>query len=183
MTVPHARPGCQCEHDEQQACRAILRRLEQSYEGRPTELIPMMQEAQKELGYLPEVALLEIARLTGLPAASVFGVATFYTQFRLQPVGRHIIKICTGTACHVRGSHRILKDTGERFDVEPGQTTADRLFTLETVACFGACALAPVVVMGEAVSGRMNASRARQMLEDLRCRATDPGITPPPDRS
>ena len=106
-------------------------------EGRPEDLIPVLQRVQAALGYLPEKALLEIAYKMALPSAKVFGVATFYTQFRLQPVGKHIIRVCRGTACHVRGSGRILKGIQAQLKVAPGETTKDRLFTLETVACFG----------------------------------------------
>jgi NADH:ubiquinone oxidoreductase subunit E len=87
-----------------------------------------------------------VIRLTGLPAAKVYGTATFYAQFRLQPVGKHIIRVCRGTACHVRGSDRILENLQEHLQVAPGQTTREGLFTLETVACFGSCALAPIMV-------------------------------------
>lgn len=135
------------------------------YEGRPEDLIPMLQECQQVLGYLPEWTLLEISHLTGLGSAKVFGVATFYAQFRLYPVGEHIIRVCRGTACHVRGSNRILKEIQSRLQVAPGETTKDRLFTLETVACFGSCALAPVMVVDDTVYGRMNPSKAMAILD------------------
>jgi NADH-quinone oxidoreductase subunit E len=138
------------------------------YEGRPDDLIPMLQENQKVLGYLPEWALLEISRLTGLRPAKVFGVATFYAQFRLHPIGKHIIRVCRGTACHVRGSNRMLKEIQSRLQIAPGETTKDRLFTLETVACFGSCALAPVLVVDDTVYGRMNPSKAMAVLDQYR---------------
>ncbi|MFC1482523.1 NADH-quinone oxidoreductase subunit NuoE [Myxococcota bacterium] len=144
-----------------------LSEIRKTFIGRPEELIPMLQVVQRALGYLPDRALEEIARLTGLPAASVFGVATFYSQFRLQPVGKHVIKVCRGTACHVRGSGRIQRDVEAQLEVAPGQTTSDRLFTLETVACFGSCALAPVVVVDDSVHGRMDSSTCTSMLADL----------------
>lgn len=158
---------CRCEEEEQEDLKAVLDEIRKSFIGQTGDLIPMLQAVQSRMGYLPEEALTEIARITGIPAASVFGVATFYAQFRLRPVGRHIIKICTGTACHVRGSHRILNDLENRLHVEPDQTTDDRLFTLETVACFGACALAPVVVVDESVNGRMNPKKTLGMVQDL----------------
>ncbi len=138
------------------------------FQGRPDDLIPILQRVQAAMGYLPEEALLEVAYLTGLPPARVFGVATFYSQFRLQPIGKHIIRVCRGTACHVRGSGRILKDITARLQVAPGETTEDRLFTLETVACFGSCALAPVVVIDDMVYGRMNSSKVRKILDEIR---------------
>lgn len=142
-------------------------RTRDRFERRPEDLIAMLLTIQRGLGYLPESVLLEVARLTKLPAATVYGVATFYEQFRLHPCGRHMVKVCRGTACHVRGGDRILNDVRATFHVEPGQTTDDGVFTLETVACFGSCALAPVVVVDETVRGRMTAPRARAALERL----------------
>lgn len=144
-----------------------LAEIREKFEGRRDELIPMLQTVQRALGYLPEQALLEIARFTGVTSASVYGVATFYSQFRLQPVGKHIIKVCRGTACHVRGSGRILKDIQKRLKVEPGETTPDQQFTLETVACFGSCALAPVMVVNDSVHGRMDSATSTGMLDEL----------------
>ena len=157
-----------CQSSEEMAdIKKLSERMRENFEGKPEELIPMLQMIQKSLGYLPEPALLEVAKQTGMPKATVFSVATFYAQFRLQPVGRHTIKICTGTACHVRGAGRIKKEVQGQLDVEPGQTTEDRLFTLETVACFGSCALAPVVVADESVYGRMNSKKAKNILDKL----------------
>ena len=120
------------------------------------------------LGYLPGWALLQVSGHVRVPSAKVFGVATFYSQFRLQPIGKHIIRVCRGTACHVRGSNRMLKEIQSRLGVSPGETTKDRIFTLETVACFGSCALAPVIVVDETVHGRMNPSKALAILDALR---------------
>jgi NADH-quinone oxidoreductase subunit E len=98
----------------------------------------------------------------------VYGTVTFYAQFKLQPVGKYIVKVCRGTACHVRGSDRILEDIQMHLAVTPGQTTADRLFTLETVACFGSCALAPIVVVNDTVYGNTDRTRAMRLLDDIR---------------
>lgn len=144
-----------------------LPRIRDRFERRPDDLIAMLLTIQRGLGYLPEKALIEVARLTRLPVATVFGVATFYEQLRLDPCGRHIVKVCRGTACHVRGADRILTDLQAAYDVEPGGTTENGLFTLETVACFGSCALAPVVVVDESVQGRMTPSKARAALRRL----------------
>lgn len=144
-----------------------LHKIFKDFKGRPEDLIPMLQMVQGSLGYLPEKALLEIAYITGLPSSKVFGVATFYAQFRLQPAGRHIIRVCRGTACHVRGSGRILKHLQARLRVLPGGTTADRLFTLDTVACFGSCALAPVVVIDDRVYGRMNPLKVQDIIDEI----------------
>lgn len=142
-----------------------LQEILRGYKGRPEDLIPMLQESQRVLGYLPEWALLEISHRTGLRSAKVYGVATFYAQFRLYPIGEHIVRVCRGTACHVRGSNRILREVQSRLQVAPGETTKDRLFTLETVACFGSCALAPVMVVDDTVYGRMNPSKATLILD------------------
>ena len=158
-----------------------LSEIQTEFEGRSDELIPMLQRVQRTLGYLPERALVEIAHLTRLPTATVFGVATFYEQFRFHPAGKHIIRVCRGTACHVKGSDRILEDIEIRFQLAPGETTEDRLFTLETVACFGSCALAPVVLVDDSVKGRMNPAKTREVLEDIQEKAngaeTDKPIT------
>ena len=135
------------------AIEGLFVEIQKRFKGREDELIPMLQSVQRTLGYLPEQALLEIARLTRVPAARVYGTATFYAQFKLQPVGKYIVKVCRGTACHVKGSDRILEDIENHLDVAPGETTMDRLFTLETVACFGSCALAPIVVVNGTVYG------------------------------
>ena len=158
-----------------------LSEIKTECEGRSDELIPMLQRVQRTLGYLPERALVEIAHLTRLPTATVFGVATFYEQFRFHPAGKHIIRVCRGTACHVRGSDRILEDIETRFQLAPGGTSDDRLFTLETVACFGSCALAPVVLVDDSVKGRMNPAKTREALEGIQEKAngaeTDKPIT------
>jgi NADH-quinone oxidoreductase subunit E len=146
---------------------ALVAHTRDRFERRPEDLIAMLLTIQRGLGYLPEEALDDVARLTKLPPATVFGVATFYEQFRLTPGGRHSVKMCRGTACHVRGAARILNDVRVAFNVEPGETTEDGSFTLETVACFGSCALAPVVVLDGAVKGRMTSARTRVALERL----------------
>jgi len=142
-------------------------RIRDRFERRPEDLIAMLLTIQRGLGYLPENALLEVARLTHLPTAAVYGVATFYEQFRLNPCGRHVVRVCRGTACHVRGGDRILRDVQAAYHVKPGETTDDGLFTLETVACCGSCALAPVVVVDGVVMGRMTMARTRAALERL----------------
>ncbi len=157
------------EHTPEETTRieTTLSEIQREFKGTPDELIAILQRAQSTLGYLPEDVMMEIARVTRLPPASVYGVASFYEQFRLFPVGKHIIRVCRGTACHVRGADRILNDMESRFQLSPGKTSKDRLFTLETVACFGACAIAPVVVINDSVKGRMNPSKTRETLIDI----------------
>jgi NADH-quinone oxidoreductase subunit E len=147
--------------------------IRKEFKGRADELIPMLQRVQRTLGFLPEQALLEIGRLTRLSAARVYGTATFYAQFRFQPVGKHIIRVCRGTACHVKGSDRLLETIVDYLRVTPGKITEDGLFTIETVACFGSCALAPVMVINDSVYGSLNRSKAMKLLDEVRIREKD----------
>jgi NADH:ubiquinone oxidoreductase subunit E len=116
---------------------------------RETALIPVLQEVQRAYRYLPCDGLVQVAQALDVPLAKVFSVATFYRAFALDPQGRTVIKVCTGTACHIRGAGRLLETVERRLAIGPGQTTADLGFTLKTVNCVGACALAPVVIVGE----------------------------------
>lgn len=149
---------------------SLCTELRKRFKGRADELIPMLQVVQRALGFIPSEALLEIARLTGLSAAKVYGTVTFYTQFRLQPVGKYRVRVCRGTACHVKGSDRILENLQDHLRVLSGQTTPDGVFTIETVACFGSCALAPILVVNDSVYGAMNRSKALKLLDDLRAK-------------
>jgi len=146
----------------------LFSEIQKEFRGRADELIPLLQRVQRSLGFLPEQALIEIARFTGLSAAGVFGTATFYTQFRFQPVGKYIIRVCRGTACHVKGSNRLLETIEEHLQVAPGAMTPDGLFTIETVACFGSCALAPIMVVNDSVYGNVTRSGALKLLDGIR---------------
>ncbi len=135
------------------------------YEGRKDALIPMLQKVQEELGYLPEEAMMAIAKFTGTPESHVYGVATFYAQFYFSRRGRNQTKICTGTACHVKGAARV-KDAFEReLGLACGMTSEDYEHSLETVACVGSCALAPVVVVNEDVHGQVETGKIDKILE------------------
>ncbi len=151
----------------------LFNEIQREFKGRADELIPLLQRVQRELGFLPEQALIEIARFTGLSAAGVFGTATFYTQFRFQPVGKYIIRVCRGTACHVKGSNRLLETIEEHLRVTPGAMTPDGLFTIETVACFGSCALAPIMVVNDSVYGSVTRSGALKLLDGIRMREAE----------
>lgn len=141
-----------------------LNKILSSYQGREAELIPILQKVQQEFGYLPEVAIKQIARFLHLPEITIFGVATFYAQFKLVPTGRNIVKVCRGTACHVRGGARILKEVQKQLGIKPGESTPDLEYSLETVACFGSCALSPVMVVNNKVRGKMTAQKVRGIL-------------------
>lgn len=136
-----------------------------SYEGKQEELIPILQQVQQAFGYLPEPIIKKIAKFLQLPESTVFGVGTFYAQFKLVPSGRNIIRVCRGTACHVRGSAQILGEVEKQLGIKAGETTPDLEYSLETIACFGSCALAPVLVNNCKVHGRMTAPKAREMLK------------------
>jgi NADH-quinone oxidoreductase subunit E len=122
-------------------------------------LIPILQMVQKQFSYLPEAAMHIVARHLNITAADVFGVATFYNQFRFNPPGKHPIKVCLGTACHVKGGDIILENFERKLGIKEGETTEDREFSIERVACVGCCALAPVALVGEAVHGAMAPSK------------------------
>lgn len=125
------------------------------YKGKHDALIPILQKVQDELGYLPDEAMLEIAKTTGLPESRVYAVASFYAQFRFTPRGKHTIMVCRGTACHVKGAERILEETERTLGIFEGETTEDLEYTLETVACIGCCALAPCVMIDEDVEAKL----------------------------
>jgi len=135
------------------------------YGGGREWLIMVLQDAQKEFNWLPEPVLHRIATRLGVPWAEVYGAASFYKAFSLEPRGRHIVQVCVGTACHVRGAQRILDELERRLDVPAGSTTKDGLFTIETVNCLGACALGPIVAVDGEIHGSMTASRVPRLLE------------------
>ena len=136
------------------------------YKGQRGATIPVLQKAQEEIGYLTEDAISEIAIFLGLTKNEVYGVASFYAQFRFERQGEHIVKVCQGTACHVRGGKRILDTVMQELGIEPGKTTEDYKFSLERVACFGACALAPVMVIDNTVHSKMTTTDARKLLAE-----------------
>jgi NADH-quinone oxidoreductase subunit E len=138
--------------------------LEKYRKGDRGFLIPILQEVQESHGYVSPDAVDEIGAFTGVSPGEIFGVASFYAHFRFTKPGKHTIKVCRGTACHVRGSGRILEMVQRELKVKAGQTTADELFSLERIACFGCCALAPVVVVDRDVHGRMSSTKARRLL-------------------
>lgn len=142
-----------------------LDRILSGCEGREDELIPVLQQVQQALGYLPEQTMKRIAGFFTLPESTVFAVATFYAQFKLVPSGRNIIRVCRGTACHVRGGPRILREVEKHLGIKPGESTSDLEYSLETVACIGACALAPTMVVNNETHGEMNPRKATDLLQ------------------
>ena len=127
-------------------------------------VIPLLQAIQDEYGYLPEEVLVEVSEQTRIPASHLYGVATFYAQFHLEEHGRHTVRVCKGTACHVRGRQVIQEAVDEHLRIGPGETTEDRRFTLEAVACLGTCFLAPVVMVGHDYYGTVNPDKIGEIL-------------------
>jgi len=135
-----------------------------SHAGNKAELVPILQHVQQVLGYLPREAMSRIARFVRVPEATVFGVATFYAQFKFVPTGRNIIKVCRGTGCYVRGAPRLLDEIEKLLGIKDGETTLDMEYTLETVACFGSCALAPVMVVNGKVFGSVTPEKVKAIV-------------------
>ena len=146
----------------------------EEYRGRRDLLVAALQEIQALYGYLPKRAVLYAARELGAPLSRLYGVATFYNQFRLTPTGRHIIQVCRGTACHVAGSAGLLAAVSETLGVAEDETTSDGMFSLATVACLGCCSLAPAVMVNREVHGNLAVDRAGDLL-DRYARSLDPG--------
>lgn len=135
------------------------------YQDQKWPLIPLLQEVQDELGYIPPEAIVPIARGTSLFPAQVQGVITFYEQFHTTPRGKNIVRVCRGTACHVRGGRTILKIVKQNLDVEEGETTPDMNFTLETVPCLGTCFLAPAMMVNKNYYGKLAPPKVRNILQ------------------
>jgi NADH-quinone oxidoreductase subunit E len=131
-------------------------------------LIPLLQEVQVEMGYVPKEAITEISKELRVSTSEIFGVLTFYAQFRLNPVGEHLVKICSGTACHVRGAPLIIDAVEDELGLVDGEeTTEDGEFTVEKVACFGACSLAPVMIIEDETKGNISPDQARRMIRKI----------------
>lgn len=144
----------------------------EKYAGVPGCLITILQQAQEIYGYLSQEAILYISERTGILPAKIYGVATFYAQFRLQPVGKYLIMMCKGTACHVNGADRVEEAVVEHLGIQDGETTEDGIFTLNNVACLGCCSLAPVMMIksaeGEETYGNLTKDSVVRILDEIR---------------
>jgi NADH-quinone oxidoreductase subunit E len=136
------------------------------YKGTKDELIPVMEAAQEEFGYLSREIMLEISKFLRVSESTVYGVATFYALFRIKQSGKNIIRVCRGTACHVKGGTHILQEVEKKLGINAGETTKDGEYSLETISCFGSCALSPVVVVNKTVYGRMTPSKIDSILNN-----------------
>ncbi|MGB9812063.1 MAG: NADH-quinone oxidoreductase subunit NuoE [Thermovenabulum sp.] len=166
-----------CNHCEEQGLEknfkdtdidlTVLQEALKDYKESKNNLITALQIAQEIYGYLPRKALYYIAEEMKVKPAKVFGVATFYTQFRLKPIGKHLIMLCQGTACHVNGSELIKNAICDELKIEEGETTEDGLFTLQNVACLGCCSLAPVMMIDGEAYGKLTPDRAREIIREI----------------
>ena len=145
---------------------APVRKILDRYEKKERYLIPVLQEAQEEYGYLPEEVLKEAASGLNLSLSQVYGVVTFYSQFHQEPRGKNIVRVCIGTACHVRGGDKVLEALKDELGVDSGETTEDLKFTLESVACIGACGLAPVIMVNDDTHGRLTPEKIPEILAE-----------------
>lgn len=160
---------CKCAKSDLTLLESVL----QHYQNVQGSLITILQKAQEIYGYLPVDVIYHVAERTGLTPAKVMGVATFYTQFRLKPVGKHLIMLCQGTACHVNGSERIESALCEELKISDGETTDDGLFTLTNVACLGCCSLSPVMMISGETFGSLTPEKAVKIIKDLRLKAKE----------
>lgn len=142
---------------------AVVNILKGYAEAKREHLIPILQEIQEKDGYLSELAITEVGKSLKMPASKIFGVATFYNQFRFEPLGKYHIQVCRGTACHVLGSATVLEELEKQLKIKSGQTTRDKLFSIEVVACIGACGLAPVI----SINGEFHAKVTADSISDI----------------
>ena len=159
---------CCLEVNENDPRLSKIQEIAQSHKETKGALIPVLHEIQKLFGYLPEKALKIASVELSLPMTEIYGVATFYSQFSLEPKGEHIIKVCLGTACYVKGAQDILERLSNVLDVEVGKTTKDGKFTLEAARCLGACGLAPVILVDEKVYGRLIPDDVMRIVEEYK---------------
>jgi len=153
-----------CSNAVLEEARQIVRQVG----SEPEKVIPLLQEIQKRHSYLPDDLVEAVAEVMEVPAADIYGVATFYSQFRFTPMGKHLIRVCKGTACHVSGADLLTASISDELGVEEGGTTEDMLFSLETVACLGCCSLAPVVMIDDKVYGKLTSSKIRKIVKEYK---------------
>jgi len=146
--------------------KAKVKQVLKKYRNDKSSLIDVLHDTQAEIGYLPRLALEAISSGLGIPLSRVYGVATFFKAFSLTPRGRHIINVCMGTACHVRGADKVLEQIEKELGIKTGGNTSDLKFTLETVNCVGACALGPMVIIGEDYHGEMTPEKVSEVLKN-----------------
>jgi len=142
-----------------------LNKIFQNYQGKEEEVIPILQDVQEKHGYLSSEYMEEVAKFISVPKSRIFGIATFYAQFRFKPRGEKHIMVCRGTACHVKGANPILDEIKNILEIEEGETTKNKKYSLETVACIGACSLAPCIMINNEVKANLTAAKIRIILK------------------
>lgn len=160
--------SCSCSGCGSKDLPEELSKIFEKYAKKRENVIPLLQDVQEKYGYLSKENLVSISEYLNVPTSNVYGVATFYNQFRLVPLGKHIIRVCRGTACHVKGSDKILARLESELNIKAGETTSDELFSLETVACVGACSIAPVVTVDEEFFGRLQQKDITALIDKYR---------------
>ena len=143
--------------------RSELTQVLDTYGGSEEELISILQDVQEKFGYLPKDAMLEVSKFLSIPESRVYGVASFYAQFRFKPMGKNTVMVCRGTACHVKGAPRILDEFKRELGVDENETTEDKEYTLETVACLGCCALAPCAMINDEVAANLTPQKVKSL--------------------
>jgi NADH-quinone oxidoreductase subunit E len=151
---------------------SLINPLIEKYKKQKGNMIPILQGIQNIYGFIPAKAFKKVAEETNLKISDMYGVASFYSQFRLKPVGKHIIKVCHGTACHVQNASSITDALVEELKVKDGETTTDRFFTLESVACLGCCSLAPVMMIGDETYAKLTGKKAVDVIRNIREKET-----------
>jgi len=165
--APSRKPGCEKRASQLEPTEAELSTVEaivSHYAGKPGALIPVLEEIQEAIGYIPKAAQKMVANGLRLPPGDVYGVVTFYSFFSMLPKGKHTARCCLGTACYVRGGKKNMEKLVETLKINPGSTTPDRLFSLETVRCLGACGLAPIVMVDDDTHRQVKPSRIPEIL-------------------
>ena len=146
---------------------AVIDAIVHKHNVQPGAVIPILQEIQEAYGYVPPVAIQRIAENIGTPASEIYGIVTFYAQFRLEPIGENLIKVCHGTACHLNGAEKIAQALAQIVGAKEGETSKDGKFTVERVACFGCCSLAPTIMLNGEIYGRLNPEAIRKIVNQV----------------
>ncbi|MCX6157482.1 MAG: NADH-quinone oxidoreductase subunit NuoE [Ignavibacteriota bacterium] len=158
--------------EEKRVDLKLIEPIIKKYKNKKGNLIPLLQGTQNKFGYIPTEAMLLISKETGLKVSDMYGVVTFYAQFRLNPVGKNIVKMCHGTACHVQNVKAVTEDVQNFLSLKDGETSKDGMFTLETVACLGCCSLAPVMMIGDESYGKLNGKKAVEVIKEIKRKET-----------
>ncbi len=154
--------------EKPQFSREMINEILEEHPKKPSSLIPILQSSQDQFGYLPRKVIKEIGNYLDMTETQVYGVATFYSQFRFEPLGDHVIRACHGTACHVKGSEGVTEAIENEIGIETGETTDDGKFTLQRVACLGCCSLAPVIMIDDEVYGNLTREKTKKILKKIK---------------